>query len=279
MTDFGGAFDLSSLNKEPGGDQVVDWLVTADQNALRNYVELSERVPVLLFISDNSADSDSLRETLKQVLEGSEGRFAAAELSLTSSPQLAQAVGVSMAPAMLALLGGKPAPLFQGPVSQEQLLQVLSQVLQLASQSQITGRVSKSTQANQPQQEPLSPAHQEAFAAIEAGDLPGAKQRYEQILTEYPNDTEAAAGLAQVELMLRISGELSGELDQVMLPADKLMAESKPGEAFDALLNLFQERIEDRDEIRKRLIELFSLLGDADQSVLQARRRLASLMF
>ena len=279
MTNFGGAFDLSSLNKEPGGDQVADWLVTADQNVLRSYIELSERVPVLLFISDQSEQSSSLRQLLKQVLEGSEGRFAAAELSLTNSPQLAQAVGVSMAPAMLALLAGKPAPLFQGEVSQEQLLQVLSQVLQLASQSQITGRVSKGSSQSEVPTKPLSPAHEEAFAAIEAGDLPGAKMRYQQIVTEYPNDSEAAAGLAQVELMLRLSGEVSGELDQLMLPADKLIAEGNPGAAFDHLLAQFQERLDDREEIRKRLLELFSLLGDADQSVLEARRRLASLMF
>ena len=133
MTNFGGAFDLSSLNKEPSGNQVTELLVKADQNLLRQYVELSDRVPVLLFISDTSAESDSLRQLLLQVLQGSEGRFAAAELSLTDSPQLAQAVGVSMAPAMLALLAGKPAPLFQGEVSQEQLLQVLGQVLQLAA--------------------------------------------------------------------------------------------------------------------------------------------------
>jgi len=277
MTNFGGAVDLSALKKEEGGDTVSGYLVKADQTLLRSYLELSERVPVLLFISDNSSQSDALRTLLQQVLQGSEGRFAAAELSLVESPQLAEAVGVSMAPAMLALLAGKPAPLFQGEVSQEQLLQVLGQVLQLAAQNQITGRVNIG-EGSVPQK-PLSPEHERAFAAIEAGDLVGAKQQYQQILTEYPNDSEAAAGLAQVELMMRLRNESASELDEALAPADKLMAQGDPAGAFNYLLEQFQQNLEQRDEIRKRLLELFSLLGDSDAAVLAARRRLASLMF
>jgi thioredoxin-like negative regulator of GroEL len=39
------------------------------------------------------------------------------------------------------------------------------------------------------------------------------------------------------------------------------------------------ERIDDRERIRARLIQLFFLLGDSDPAVLDARRRLASMMF
>lgn len=276
MTNFGGAFDLSSLKKEEAGDLVSAWLVSADQNLLRQYVELSERVPVLIFISDQTQQSSSVRQLLERVLASSEGRFAGIEISLNDSPQLAQAVGVSMAPAMLALLAGKPAPLFQGEVSQEQFLQVLSQVLQLAAQNGVTGRVS----VGQPvEQKPLSPAHEQAFAAIERGDLAAAKNQYLQILTEYPNDQEAAAGLAQVALMLRLQGEFAEDLDRELIQADQLMAGNNPAAAFEFLLEQFQSRPDDQDLIRKRLLELFSLLGDADPNVLAARRRLASLMF
>lgn len=276
MTNFGGAFDLSALKKEEAENTVPAWLVQADQNILRDYLALSEKVPVLIFISDESPASASLRQLLVRVLESSEGRFAGVELSLTASPQLAQAVGVSAAPAMLALLAGKPAPLFQGEIDQQQLLQVLSQVLQLAAQNQITGRVSISSA---PAQKPLSPEHEKAFTLIEAGDFEAAKEQYQKVLIEYPSDSEAAAGLAQVELMLRLQGKLTSELDKQLLQADQLMAGGNPPAAFEYLLDLFQTQLDDREEIRKRLLELFSLLGDSDQSVLSARRRLASLMF
>lgn len=276
MTNFGGPFDLSALKKDEAENSVSALLVPADQNILRDYLALSEKVPVLIYISDQSSASASLKQLLVRILESSEGRFAGIELSLTASPQLAQAVGVSAAPALLALLAGKPAPLFQGEVDQHQLMQVLSQVLQLAAQNQITGRVSVSSSDAQ---KPLSPEHENAFALIEAGDFKGAKDQYQKILTEYPADSEAAAGLAQVELMLRLQGKLASELDKQLLQADQLIAGGNAPAAFEYLLDLFQTQLDDREEIRKRLLELFSLLGDADQSVLNARRRLASLMF
>ncbi len=276
MKNFGGAMDLSSLGGDESGIVVAAWLVPADQNILREYLALSEKVPVLMLISDDSQDSKDIRSMLEKVLTASEGKFIGLDVSLSSSPQLAQAVGVSSAPAMLAILAGQPAPLFQGPVQQQQLLQVLSQVLQLAQQNGITGmaKVGKKEEIK-----PLSKDHQEAIAAIENGKLEEAAKIFQKILIEYPNDNDAKAGLAQVELMMRLQGKNLDDLDKLMLGADQLLASRNPSAAFSHLLDLFAERIDDRERIRARLIQLFFLLGDSDPAVLDARRRLASMMF
>lgn len=276
MKNFGGAMDLSSLGGDESGIVVAAWLVPADQNTLREYLALSEKVPVLMLISDDSQDSKDIRSMLEKVLTASEGKFIGLDVSLRSSPQLAQAVGVSSAPAMLAILAGQPAPLFQGAIQQQQLLQVLSQVLQLAQQNGITGsaKVGKKEEIK-----PLSKDHQEAIAAIEKGKLEEAAKIFQKILIEYPNDNDAKAGLAQVELMVRLQGRNLDELDKLMLGADQLLASRNPSAAFSHLLDLFAERIDDRERIRARLIQLFFLLGDSDPAVLDARRRLASMMF
>ncbi len=276
MKNFGGAMDLSSLGGDESGIVVAAWLVPADQNILREYLALSEKVPVLMLISDDSQDSKDIRSMLEKVLTASEGKFIGLDVSLSSSPQLAQAVGVSSAPAMLAILAGQPAPLFQGAIQQQQLLQVLSQVLQLAQQNGITGsaKVGKKEEVR-----PLSKDHQEAIAAIEKGKLEEAAKIFQKILIEYPNDNDAKAGLAQVELMVRLQGKNLDDLDKLMLGADQLLASRNPSAAFSHLLDLFAERIDDRERIRARLIQLFFLLGDSDPAVLDARRRLASMMF
>jgi putative thioredoxin len=276
MKNFGGAMDLSSLGGDESGIVVAAWLVPADQNTLREYLALSEKVPVLMLISDDSQDSKDIRSMLEKVLTASEGKFIGLDVSLSASPQLAQAVGVSSAPAMLAILAGQPAPLFQGAIQQQQLLQVLSQVLQLAQQNGITAsaKVGKKEEVK-----PLSKDHQEAIAAIEKGKLEEAAKIFQKILIEYPNDNDAKAGLAQVELMVRLQGKNLDDLDKLMLGADQLLASRNPSAAFSHLLDLFAERIDDRERIRARLIQLFFLLGDSDPAVLDARRRLASMMF
>ncbi len=268
--------DLSSLGGAGEKLTISNWLVLADQQTLRSYLSLSEKVPVLLFISDDSDASNQLRQLLLKVLPASDGRFAGIEVSLTGSPQLAQALGVSSAPAMLALLAGQPAPLFQGEISQQQFLQVLSQVLQLAAQNQITGRVAVSESPNQKQ---LSKEHEAAIAAVEAGDLVAAKSQFSKILIEYPNDLDAKAGLAQVELMIRLSTKDLSELDLKMLPADQQLVAGDPSGAFQFLLDLFVDSKGDRDAIRERLLQLFSLFPEGEQTVVTARKQLTALLF
>ena len=285
MTNFAGAFDLSRLaqKNQPAAQQqaagaLSGWLVKANEQVLREYVAISEKTPVLMFISDESAESGEVRAMVEKGIAASEGRFAGIEISLTGSPQLAGAVGVTSAPALIAILAGQPAPLFQGKPSTEQFLQVLSQVLQLAQQNGITERVSVGEAPAQEKEPELSPEHQAAIAEIEAGNLEGAYAKFEKLTIEYPNDKEALAGLNQVKLMLRLQKAPTSETDKQLLGADQLLISGNAAGAFALLLDLYPTA-ENQDEIRTRLLELFSLVGEGDADVLAARRRLASLMF
>lgn len=290
MTNFGGALDLSRLAQKanagaasasvpasaPGAIMVADWLVKADEQILRQYVALSEKTPVLMLIADQSELSLEVRGMVEKALRASEGRFAGLEIDITASPELARAVGVEAAPAVIAILAGQPAPLFQGKPTSEQLLQVLAQVLQLAKQSGVTQTVSVGNAA--PKEPELSPAHQEAIAEIVAGNLESAKSKFEKIIVEYPNDKDALAGLNQVKLMIRGQMPSSDPFESQLAAADQKLIEGDPGKAFGLLLEMFQDS-DRRDEIRVRLLELFTLVGESDPDVLAARRRLSSMMF
>lgn len=280
MSNFG-AMDLSGLaNKDSGpqGTTVTSWLAKGDEETLRRYLTLSESTPVLMLITDQSEASTRLRQLVNEVLAASEGRFAGIEIDITSSPQLAQAVAVERAPAMLAILAGQPAPLFQGEATKEQLMNVLGQVLTLAAEKNITKTVSIGEAA--PTEKKLSPEHLAALAAIEANDLELAKSLYEKLITEYPNDAEAKASLTQVKLMLRMSSEPEpGEQAALFRKADELLISRNAAGSLATLLDAFEVATEARDEIRDRLLELFILIGDSEPEVLAARRRLATMLF
>ena len=279
MSNFGSAFDLSALNKKTEGAAaaatVTGWLVTADEATLRAYLALSEKVPVIMLVSDSSESSARVRQALERLIASSEGRLAGLDVSIESSPQLAQAVAVTQAPAALAILAGQPAPLFKGEAQPQQMAEILGQVLQAAQQNGTTGRVSL---GELKAEKPLSPEHQAAFDAVDRGDLQGAKAIYEKLLVEYPNDQDAKAGLAQVSLMIRLASAPGAAAD-LFGTADQLLVSGDPGGAFSLLLDSFANDLAARDEIRARLLELFAIFGDSEEVVLQARRRLASLMF
>ena len=284
MSNFG-AMDLSGLTKKDqpvASKALADWLVKGDEATLRAYLSLSETTPVLMLVTDQSEASARVRSVVYEVIQASAGRFAGIEISIEEQPQIAQAVAVAQAPAMLAILAGQPAPLFQGEATREQLMTVLGQVLQMASEKGINGQVSANGTPVTPER-PLSPEHQAALAAIDSGNLPEAKRLYEKLIIEYPNDSEAKAGLAQVNLMIRLSEGSSiaagDELAKVFGQADQLLISGDADSALGSLLDRFEVDFEARDQIRQRLLELFILIGDAEPSVLAARRRLATLMF
>lgn len=288
MSNFG-AFDLSSLRntpKAPNSATVVKgWLVKADETVLRQYVALSETTPVLMLISGSDPQSDVMRPMVEKAIASAGGRLAGIEIDLAANPELAQAVGVNQAPALIAILSGQPAPIFQGEVTKDQLLAALSQVLQLAVQNKLTGTVSvQEGIANQAvsavPEVPLSPAHLAALAAIEAGDLTTARTIYLQLTIDSASDTEAKAGLAQVDLMIRLAEPMPTQgLELVLRQADDLLVQGSSTEAFETLLAQFAKDFENRDVIKERLLALFILVGIAEPSVVEARRRLASLMF
>ncbi len=84
--------------------------------------------------------------------------------------------------------GGRPAPIYTGPVSAEDLGDVLSQVLQLAAQYQLPGGFDPVVPEDE---KPLPPLHAEAVAALDRGDLEGARAAYRKAIAENPGDKEA----------------------------------------------------------------------------------------
>jgi len=272
MNEMGGAFDLSSINaaKAPAGAvPIPGWLVAGNEQVLRSYLELSQQVPVILLLS-TPADK-SLRDALAQAIEASAGRFAGLELNVAESQSILEALGATSVPVLAAILAGQPALISQGEFDISKLPAVLTQLAQLAEQNGLRGRVTVT------QQPALNPELELAYQAIERGDYAAAREQYEKILANAPADADAKAGLAQVELLIRLQ---QGEGDSGFAAADRLIAEGNPAAAFDLLLVEFQAAdLDRREEIRQRLIELFTLVGDDHPDALAARRRLTALLF
>ena len=283
MSNFSGAFDLSKLanqnQPQSNGNTVAGWLVPADEQVLRRYLQLSESVPVLMLIVDGSEASNAVSGLVEAVISAAKGRFAGIQVDLRTSPQLAQAIGVTEAPAMAAILAGAPTPLFKGVVNQEQLVQVLGQVLQMAAQSNLTGTVTVSDQVAEPVKR-LAPEHQAAVDAVERGDLVDALAKFEKLVIEYPSDLEMKAGLAQVQLLHRLQNPvIETQLDKLFAEADQILITGEAAAAFELLLARFSTDFDLRDQIRARLLDLFTVTGDSHEAVMAARRKLASLMF
>ena len=237
----------------------------------------------MLFSSAVDQELDALRANLTEVLARLQGRAIAIEIPAASSPQLAQAVGVTTTPSVVAVIGGQPAPLFQGSPDPASLASVLAQVIDLAAQNGVTGKVAVGQAATAQASTPaLSPEHQAASDALDRGDLDVALAGYEGILRSAPNDQEAKIGVAQAKFLVRLQSAKPNQdgLAASMQQADLLYAAGDLAAAFNLLLDEFASAsAEDRQQIRARLLDFFLVAGDEDPNVRVARSRLASLLF
>lgn len=265
-------------------------VVSANDANFQSVIELSARVPVIVEVFAGSPT-----ESLKSLVESLNGRFVLATVDSSSSPQLVAALQVAVAPTVVAIIGGRPAPLYEGELPPEQAREVLEQVAQLAAQNGVTGTIDVSGgdqgAAAEPVEEPLPPLHQEAYDAIAAGDFDAAIRAYRTALAQSPSDALASAGLAQVSLLKRVN-ELDAQavreqaasaptdLEAQLRVADLDVAGGHVGDAFDRLLDLFTALdAAGREAVRLRLLEYFEIVGADDERVGAARRRLTSLMF
>ncbi|WP_104191619.1 tetratricopeptide repeat protein [Cryobacterium sp. Y82] len=258
-------------------------------------LELSSRVPVIVGLwASWSEPSTQLMVVLEKIVLGFAGKFVLARVDIEANPQLTQAFQAQSVPTVAAVITGQPVQLFNGPLGEEQISEVLGRVLELAAQQGVTGVAEAADADVEPVAavpEPLPPHHLEAYTAIEAGDYATAQSEYRTALAQNPNDTMAVAGLAQVSLLARLQGKTidqirngaasaPDDLDAQLLVADLDLSGGHIEDAFDRLLGLFPAQpAAGRNTIRERLLELFEVVGQDDPRVPPTRSRLTALLY
>ena len=150
----------------------------------QKFVQLSSQGAVIFALyAPHSPSSLQMLEGVQKLVDSAAGSMICAAVDVTKLPEAAQAFGVSGVPAGVAVLAGRPAPIYTGPVSAEDLGDVLSQVLQLAAQYQLPGGFDPVVPEDE---KPLPPLHAEAVASLDRGDLEGARAAYRTAITENP---------------------------------------------------------------------------------------------
>lgn len=300
-----GAVDLAGLGAPAdqagaGGDAPASGAVQDVTAATFNdLVQRSTQVPVIVDLrSPRSPASTELSKTLQALAAEYGGRFLLARVDVDAHPQIAQAFQAEGAPTVCAVLKGQPLPLFQGPQPVEQIRAVLDEVLRVAAENDVTGTVDvgpaeeDEAQEEEVAEEPLPPHIQAAYDAIEADDLDGAAKAFEDALNDNPADVEAKAGLAQVELGRRLQGvdfsqvlttaaqAAPGDVQAHLAVADVEAASGQMAGALERLVSVVRVTAgEDRELVRKRLLELFLIVPEDAPELIKARRDLAIALY
>lgn len=285
---------------EAGENRVVDvpsLVMDVTDASFEQAAQLSTVVPVVVDLhAEWSEPSKELSPVLARVTREFGGRVLLARVDADANPGLVQAFQAQAIPTVVALVAGRPVPLFQGAQPEAQIREVFGQLLQLAEQHGVTGQVAAPDAAPEdmpeaPAEPEIPAAHVAAVEAAERGDFDTAVSEWEAVLAKAPADAAARAALVQMRLLQRLAGRGAEEIraaaaaapsgiPEQLAVADLDLSGGHIEDAFLRVLDLFAGSDDEaRPVIRERLLELFEVVGVADPRVIAARGRLANLLY
>lgn len=309
MSDFlsranlSGAVDLSGLRKPDPVAQSVKTSTATDVPAIKvpdlvalgteanikNFVTISQAVPVLIdFFALDLEQSLQLSSKLEAGVRALQGKMFLLRVDTETALTVAQAFGVKEVPSVIAMIKGQPIPLFEGDQTAETITTVLDRLLQVAAENGVSATLDVSEEFSNLEIPELAGKHKEAFAAIDAGDYQAAVAAYEAALKENPADAVAIAGLAQSKLLVRtkdldfesVLGSAPSDYESTIKKADACVAVGHMGEGFQTILTRFANADKDeREQLRKHLLELFLVAPPELPELAQARKALAALLY
>jgi putative thioredoxin len=269
----------------PGASYVMD----VDAAGLEALLAQSAKFPVVLELNSPRANAAELSTALEELANAAGGAYLLARVNVDAEPQVAAAFGIQAVPAVIAVIAGQLAPLWQGTRSKEDAKTYIDQLLQVASANGITGRAQPVSVDESAGPDPRYAAADEALAA---GDFDRAVVEFDKLLITTPGDLEARAGRAQAALLARVTkvGDPEAALraaearpedrEAQLVAADIELTRGRLAEAFGRVIGIIRDNAgEAREAARLRLLELFETVAPDDPAVLKARRDLMSALF
>jgi putative thioredoxin len=279
------------------------------QSFVKDVIEESRRQPVLVdFWAPWCGPCKQLTPILEKVVRGAKGKLKLVKMNIDEHPSIPGQMGIQSIPAVIAFVNGQPADGFLGALPESQVLAFVERLTK--------GRVSaedkdllKGADAALAEDDPAGaaelyarvladePTNVQALAGlarcyVASGALDQAKQTLAMIPESKHGDAAVAAARAAVELAEQATslGPIN-ELEQKVAanPLDHqsrfdlalaLNAKGLRKEALDHLIEITRrDRKWNDDGARKQLVQLFDAWGPNDETTIEGRKRLSSILF
>lgn len=291
-----GAIDLSSLAAPAAPAATAgNFVVEVDDASFDSVMKGSARYPIVIeFWSPRAPEQEKLSATLAALTNEAGGRWLLARINVDTERALASELQITAVPTVAGVVGGQLVPLWQGTVEKADAKARIEDLVTLSAQYGVVGKAQPVAAAPTAEAEPvggIDPRYAAAYEAMEREDYAAAQKEFSTLLAATPSDAVAKAGAAQSALLGRVTSSnpqgavdkiaaTPDDLDAILAMADLEAATGRLEEAFARLVKAVRGRAGDeKDTVRKRLLELYDTCDPTDPAVLRSRRELASALF
>ena len=276
---------------------------------LKEVVEKSKTIPVLVdFWAPWCGPCKQLTPVLEKLVNSKNGKIILAKVNVDENQAIAAQLKIQSIPTVYGFVDGKPIDAFQGAQPESQIEKMIDKLIEATPGNEIPKLLQEAESFFKDQKfdealqiyenlislDPGNPKcisgmlrcliqlnrYQDASEILESLDEKTIEDpEIQKIKKLIENMNSSSEGKKVEELKLILLNDINNH-DLRFELAEKYFSQNQVAEAFQELLLIFSHDAKWNDEAAKRkLLEYFDLLGFVDPNVIEARKKLSSLMF
>lgn len=284
---------------------------TTTQTFVKDVIEESKRQPVLIdFWAPWCGPCRQLTPIIEKAVRAAKGRVKLVKMNIDEHPAIPGQMGIQSIPAVIAFVDGKPADGFMGAVPESQVTAFIDKLTAgMPAGGPDIAEILKEADAVLAEGDPATAASIYAEAlTVDSANVPalaglakcymatGAVEQAKQTLAMVPESKRSDPAVKAVQTSIDLAEQAQAlgpvtELEQKVAAnpldhqarfdlATALNASGKRTEATQHLLEIVKrDRKWNEDGARKQLVQFFEAWGPSDESTIEGRKRLSTILF
>ena len=276
---------------------------------LEEVIEKSKSTPVIVdFWAPWCGPCKQLTPTLERVVTKKNGKIILAKINVDENQGIASQLNIQSIPTVYGFVDGKPIDAFQGAQPESKVETMINKMIELTPGNEIPKLIEEAEIMFKDQEYEKSLNTFEKLVGMDPGNpkiivgllrcliqlkrFEEAKEMFDSFDENILNDQEILKIKKLIDNTTKKDSDLSYEILERQIKdkphdndlryqlANSYLAATETNKGFNELLKIFEQDANwNEGAAKKKLLEYFDLLGFNDPNVIEARKKLSSMMF